>query len=133
MAKQISWPLAKNTLTDKPLVIIVDGGSQSASEILAGVLQDNKRALLIGTKTNSNGLVQSVSSLEDGSGLAVTVAKLFTPSGRDIDEEGINPDIEVRLTKQQQQALSQDQSKIGTASDPQYIRALAVLNEKIAR
>lgn len=121
----------KNRLTDKPLVILVDGGSASASEILAGALQDNNRAVLIGTKTFGKGLVQSVHPLEDGSGLAVTVAKYFTPNGRDINKKGIEPDIEVKLTDKQREGLSKSQDKIGTIADPQYVKALAVLNEKI--
>jgi len=121
----------KNTLTNKPLVILVDGGSASASEILAGALQDNKRAVLIGTKTFGKGLVQSVHPLEDGSGLAVTVAKYFTPNGRDINKKGIEPDIEVKLTDAQREVLFQDRDKIGTTADPQYAKALAILNEKI--
>lgn len=69
-------------LTEKPLVVMVDGGSASASEILSGALQDNKRAVLVGTKTFGKGLVQSVRPLGDGSGLAVTIAKYLTPSGK---------------------------------------------------
>lgn len=121
----------QNTLTDKPLVILVDGGSASASEILAGALQDNQRALLIGTKTFGKGLVQSVHPLEDGSGLAVTVAKYLTPKGTDINKKGIEPDIEVKLTDEQREALSQSQDKIGTSADPQYAKALSILNEQI--
>ena len=75
-------------LTDKPLVVLVDGGSASASEILSGALQDNERAIIVGTKTFGKGLVQSVRSLADGSGVAVTVAKYLTPDGRDINELG---------------------------------------------
>ncbi|HEY9896658.1 MAG TPA: carboxyl-terminal processing protease CtpC [Candidatus Sericytochromatia bacterium] len=118
-------------LTDKPLVILVDGGSASASEILSGALQDNKRATLVGTKTFGKGLVQSVRGLGDGSGLAVTIAKYLTPLGRDINKNGINPDIEVKLSDEQRQALSGDRDKIGTAADPQYAKALEVLTQRI--
>ena len=68
-----------HALTNKPLVVLVDGGSASASEILSGALQDNKRAMLVGTKTFGKGLVQSVRGLGDGSGLAVTIAKVSDP------------------------------------------------------
>lgn len=119
-------------ITDKPLVILVDGGSASASEILSGALQDNKRAELVGSQTFGKGLVQSVRSLGDGSGLAVTVAKYLTPSGRDINHEGIAPDVVLELTEQQREALSQNRDAIGTTADPQYARALQLLDQKIA-
>lgn len=120
-------------LTDKPLVVMVDGGSASASEILSGALQDNKRAVLVGTKTFGKGLVQSVRGLPDGSGLAVTIAKYLTPRGRDINKHGIDPDVEVKLSDAQRKALSGDRDQIGTAADPQYAKALEVLNQQIAR
>lgn len=119
-------------LTDKPLVILVDGGSASASEILSGALQDNDRAELVGTKTFGKGLVQSVRSLGDGSGLAVTVAKYLTPSGRDINHAGIEPDVILELTEAQREALSKNREAIGTPADPQFARALQVLNQEIA-
>ncbi|MBW4581624.1 MAG: PDZ domain-containing protein [Tildeniella nuda ZEHNDER 1965/U140] len=118
-------------LTDKPLVVLVDGGSASASEILSGALQDNKRATLVGTKTFGKGLVQSVGRLGDGSGLAVTIAKYLTPSGRDINKNGIEPDVEVKLSDEQRQTLSGDREKIGTSADLQYAKALEILTQRI--
>jgi carboxyl-terminal processing protease len=122
----------QTALSKKPLVILVDGGSASASEILSGALQDNKRAQLIGSKTFGKGLVQSVRPLGDGSGMAVTIAKYFTPSGKDINHSGIKPDIEIKLTKAQTQNLRQSRNRIATSADPQYTRALQVLQARIA-
>lgn len=120
-------------ITDKPLVVLVDGGSASASEILSGALQDNQRAVLVGTKTFGKGLVQSVRGLGDGSGLAVTIAKYFTPSGRDINHAGIVPDVTVELSDAQRQELSRNRDEIGTKQDPQYAKALEVLQQQIAK
>jgi len=120
-------------LTDKPLVILVDGGSASASEILSGALQDNNRAVLVGTKTFGKGLVQSVRPLGDGSGLAVTIAKYFTPSGRDINHAGIAPNIVVELSDAQKQRLVKNRDEIGTLQDPQYAKAVEILQQQIAK
>ena len=105
-------------LTDKPLVILVNEGSASASEILSGALQDNHRALLVGQKTFGKGLVQSVRGLSDGSGMTVTIAKYLTPSGRDIHKHGIDPDVPVKMTALEAQRLKLED--LGTRRDPQY-------------
>jgi carboxyl-terminal processing protease len=118
-------------LTDKPLVVLVDGGSASASEILSGALRDNERAVLVGTRTFGKGLVQSVRSLGDGSGVAITVAKYLTPNGTDINKHGIDPDISVELTDEQREELSTDRDAIGTEADPQFAEALRALSVEI--
>jgi carboxyl-terminal processing protease len=82
---------------DYPIIALVNGGSASASEILAGALQDNKRALILGTKTFGKGSVQTILPLSDGSGLRLTTAKYYSPSGRSIQLSGITPDINVKF------------------------------------
>ncbi|MEL7052736.1 MAG: S41 family peptidase, partial [Cyanobacteria bacterium J06588_5] len=101
------------------------------SEILSGALQDNDRATLVGTQTFGKGLVQSVRGLTDGSGVAVTIAKYLTPSGRDINKLGIEPDYVIELTDEQREALTEDRDKVGTMDDPQYAKAIEVLSESI--
>ena len=101
-------------LTKKPLVVLVNEGSASASEIVSGAIRDNKRGKLVGKKTFGKGLVQSMRTLVDGSGLTVTVAKYLTPNGIDINKFGILPDIEVEMND------SILQKEIGTKKDRQY-------------
>lgn len=112
---------ASNTsLTHDNLVLIVNGGTASSSEILSGALQDNHRAILVGEKTFGKGLIQSLFNLSDGSGLAVTVAHYETPDHHDINKLGITPDVEVNSTDLKWE-------KVGTADDPQYMAALGRL------
>ncbi len=115
-------------LTNRPLVVLVDGNSASASEILTGALKDNKRATVIGSKTFGKALVQSVHELADGSGVAITIAHYYTPKGTDINKKGIIPDIEIDLTASQQRQLASDPKLLGTNKDPHYSRALSILS-----
>ena len=116
----------QTALTNLPLTVLVDGGSASASEILTGALKDNHRAIIIGTQTFGKALVQSVNPLSDGSGINVTIARYFTPSGLDINHKGITPNIVLELSDQQRKEFSTHPDELGTQKDPQYLRALEV-------
>lgn len=125
-----------------PVAVLVDGGSASASEILSGALQDDKRAVLIGQKTFGKGLVQTVHPLSDGSGVAITTNKYLTPAGHDIHKKGIEPDIKVELPKididkegnpidKSGHKMTQDDIK--KLKDTQLDRAKAYIKEQIAK
>ncbi|NET79636.1 MULTISPECIES: carboxyl-terminal processing protease CtpB [Okeania] len=121
----------RSALTDKPIVVLVDGDSASASEILAGALKDNGRAVIMGDQTFGKALVQSVHSLSDGSGLAVTIAHYYTPKGTDISKKGVTPDVSINLTDSQKRRLYRQPGVLATISDPYYFRAVNLLKNKI--
>ncbi len=102
-----------------PLVVLIDAGSASASEIVAGAIRDHERGILVGETTFGKGSVQNVHSLSDGSSLRVTVAKYYLPDGSNLDGAGLVPDIEVSYTQEDAQA----------GRDPQLDRAVAYLIE----
>jgi carboxyl-terminal processing protease len=108
-------------LSSFPTVVLINGGSASASEILAGALRDYKKATLIGETTYGKGSVQSLRELSSGAALKITIAKWLTPAGDYIDEKGLDPDIEVELT-------SED---IDNENDPQFDKAVEILKGKV--
>ena len=121
----------RTALTQLPLTVLVDRRSASSSEILAGALQDNRRATVVGTPTFGKALVQTLHGLADGSGLTVTVAHYFTPNGTDISRKGITPDVVAELNERQRSELFTNPSRLGTDTDPQFVRATEVLEQTI--
>ena len=114
---------SRRVTTNKPIVVLINGGSASASEILSGALKDNGRATLVGEKTFGKGLVQEINKLQGGSGLNITTQKYLTPNGTDINKKGITPDYTVKLTEED----------ILNDRDPQLKKAQAVLLEMITQ
>ena len=104
----------------KPLLVIVNGGSASASEIVAGALQDNKRAIILGENSYGKGSVQSIIPLKNKGAIRLTVAKYYLPSGKSISEVGVSPDIEIDEDT--------DEFRIKTDTDNQLSYALKLLN-----
>lgn len=111
---------ARGGAFDFPLVILVNKGSASASEIVAGAVQDTKRGILVGEKTFGKGSVQGILTLSDESGLSLTTGRYLTPKGRYINKKGITPEVIVSVKK-------------GEKGDPQLKKAEGILKEKIAR
>lgn len=111
---------SKDGCIDIPIAVLVNGGSASASELLAGAIQDNGRGTIIGTQTYGKGIVQGLYSLSDGSGLKITIQKYFTPNGVCIQGIGITPDYEIE---------TEDKTK--SADDKQYNKAIELLKDKI--
>lgn len=109
---------------DVPMAVLVNGGSASASEVLTGALKDNEKAVVIGTKTYGKGIVQTVYPFSDGSGMSITTAKYYTPSGICIHQIGIEPDIVIESNSDK--AIS----ALEPAEDVQLQKAIETLNNK---
>ncbi len=106
-----------------PLIVLINEGSASASEIVAGAVKDNKRGLLLGKKSFGKGSVQTVISLNDGSAMALTTALYYTPSGVNIHKSGIKPDVEVELPKLDKE--KQEEIKKAMEKDQEYLKKLS--------
>ena len=98
-------------VTDKPIVVLINKGSASASEILSGALKDNHRATIVGEQSFGKGLVQEINKLPDDAGLNITIQRYLTPSRTDIHKKGITPDVVVELTKENADAKDDVQLK----------------------
>ncbi len=109
--KQKYFAQKDGTWMDFPVVVLVNGGSASASEIVAGALQDHKRAIVLGTKTFGKGSVQTILPLDDNSALRLTTARYFTPKGRSIQATGIVPDITVEAAAITPEGKSDDRKR----------------------
>jgi len=142
----------QGTIARYPLIVLVNGGSASASEIVAGAIQDHGRGILVGTQTFGKGSVQTIFPMKDGSGLRLTTAKYFTPNGRSIQAKGILPDIIVKpalpeeekivpppkppaekdlerhlIDNKEKEKTKKEEVKEKKPSDPQLERALELL------
>lgn len=118
---KVSQRAAKTVYTNKPLVVLINKGSASASEILSGALKDHRRAIIIGEKSFGKGLVQEVNHLPLNAGMNITIQKYLTPSGSDIHKKGITPDVVVELTE----------DNVKNKDDVQLLKAIEVLDSMI--
>ncbi len=113
----------KGVVTRKPVVVLINGGSASASEIFSGAMKDNGRAIIIGEQSFGKGLVQEINKLPYESGINITIQKYLTPNGTDINKKGITPDIEVKLTEE----------NVKNKDDVQLKKAIEVMQKVTSR
>ena len=125
---QREYAYSKNGKTDVQLVVLMNQYSASSSEILCGALKDRANATVVGVQSYGKGIVQAVVGLSDQSGMQVTIAQYFTPSGNKVHQVGITPDVEVQLPEG-----DIGMYQFGDLSDPQLSRALEIMQEKLAK
>lgn len=106
-------------VTEKPIVVLINKGSASASEILSGALKDNHRATIVGEQSFGKGLVQEINKLPDDAGMNITIQRYLTPSGQDINKKGISPDVVIELTEE----------NVNDKDDVQINKALEILDK----
>ena len=126
--KRVDEEATDNLSFDKPVAILVNGNSASASEVFSGAMKDYKVATLVGTNTFGKGIVQSIVPFEDGTAMKVTVSKYYTPNGANIHGTGIKPDVVVELNKE---ALND--GKLDRKEDNQLDKALDVVVKKMGK
>ncbi len=107
----------RGTLLKEPMVVLINQGSASASEIVAGAIQDHHRGVIMGTKSHGKASVQTIFPLKDGSALRLTTSKYYTPAGRMIHEDGIHPDVEVPFEPPQDKADNKDEEHVEEVFD----------------
>jgi len=131
MGERESITASRGTIWEKPMVMLINEASASASEILAGALRDNGIATLVGTHSFGKASVQNVRQLDDGSAVLITVAKYLTPNGLDINKKGIFPDILVEVPTEEVEVEAEEEKE--KEEDIQLNKAIEVLKEKISK
>ncbi len=122
--KRRNW-YSDNNQVEVPIVLLINGSSASASEILAGALKDTAKGILVGTKTFGKGVVQEVFDLDDGTAVKITVSEYFTPNGISIHGKGIQPDIEVKLPEKIKTSL-----QVRENEDTQLSKAIEIIKSR---
>lgn len=125
---QREYYYTKSGKIDMPLVVLMNENSASSSEILAGALKDRADATIVGVQSYGKGIVQTVVSLDDGSGMQMTIAQYFTPNGNAVHKVGITPDVEVHLPEG-----DNGMYEFGDLNDVQLAKALEVMQQKLSK